>query len=102
MKNVVVTGASRGIGRAIALELGKRGYRVLVNYNESREKAEEIGKIIGEAVPMKADVSKYDEVEKMIEVFCERYGKIYALILNAGIYIRKNVWEMSLEDWKKQ
>ena len=101
MKNVVVTGASRGIGRAIAIELGKRGYRVLVNYNESREKAEKIGKMIGEAVPMKADVSKYEEVEKMIGDFCEKYGKIYALILNAGIYIRKNVEEMSVDDWKK-
>ncbi|NPA75238.1 MAG: SDR family oxidoreductase [Euryarchaeota archaeon] len=105
MKNVVVTGASRGIGRAIAIELGNAGYRVLVNFFKSKDMAKEVVSAIkgmgGEAVAMKADVADYGEVKSMISEFCESYGAIYGLVLNAGIYIRKPVNAMTLEDWDR-
>lgn len=103
MKNAVVTGASRGIGRAIALRLASEGYRVLVNYLNSEEKAREvvdtIRKMGGEGIPYRANVSVEEEVAEMIENFSKTYGKINALVINAGIYLRKRIWEMSSEEW---
>lgn len=68
---VVVTGASRGIGRAIALSLGKAGCKVLVNYARSSEEAEEVSKEIeafgGQAITFKGNVSNEDDVESMIK-----------------------------------
>jgi len=105
MKNIIITGASRGIGRATAIELVKRGYRVALNYNRSYEMAkkalEEIIEYGGEGELYKADVSNYVEVEKMVKDFSEKYGKIYGLVANAGVYIRRDIWKMSLEDWKR-
>ncbi len=105
MKNAVVTGASRGIGRAIAIELGKKGYRVLVNYNnsesEAQKTAEYVEKAGGSAVIMKASVAEYQEVSRMLKDFCARYGKIQSLILNAGIYIRRDVHSMNIEEWNR-
>ncbi len=105
MRNAVVTGASRGIGRAIAMELAERGYFVLVNFNKSRKQAfqvvEEIKNKGGRAIAMQADVSSYTEVKDMLSDFCEKYGAIHGLVLNAGIYIRKDFKTMSLEDWNR-
>ncbi len=105
MKNVVVTGASRGIGRAISIDLAKRGYRVALNYNKSLEGAEKVLKEIeefgGKAQIYKADVSSYSEVEEMVKRFYGDYGEIYGLVINAGIYIRKDIRSMSIEDWHK-
>ena len=105
MKNVIITGASRGIGRAIAIELAKKGYRIAINYNTSSDMAqnvlEKINKLGGEGAIYRADVSNPVEVENMVKDFCDKYGELYGLVANAGIYIRKNIWEMSLEDWKR-
>ena len=105
MKNVLITGASRGIGRATAILLGTHGYRVGINYFTSKEKAMEVKNIIlahgGEAEIYRADVSTYSQVEGMVRDFSEDFGKIYGLVANAGIYIRRNIREMSLEDWRK-
>ncbi len=105
MKNVIVTGASRGIGRAIAIELAKRGYRVGINYNKSEKEARELANIInekyGEAHPYRADVSSYQEIKNMVDSFYNDFGEIYGLVANAGIYIRKIMREMSIEDWKR-
>ncbi len=105
MKNVLVTGGSRGIGKAISYRLAKDGYRVAIIYHKSEDKAREIAKKIreigGDAVIYRADVSAYDEVKRVVDDFCDNYGEIYGLVLNAGIYIRKNVHHMSLEDWDR-
>ncbi len=105
MKNVIVTGASRGIGRAIAMELAKRGYRIAINYARSKDRALEVLKSIreigGEAEIYRADVSSYPEVENMVMEFHRKYGNIYGLVANAGIYIRKNIRDMSIDDWNR-
>lgn len=88
-KVALVTGASRGIGRAIALELAEQGAIVVVNYSGSEEKAEEVVKEIEEigteAVKIKANVAKEDEVKMMIKEVVDTYGKLDILVNNAGI-----------------
>lgn len=105
MKNVIVTGASRGIGRAIAIHLARKGYRVAVNYVNNEEAAKEVLRKIraigGEGEIYRADVSSYEDVAKMVREFYEAHGPIYGLVANAGIYIRKKIKEMSIEDWKR-
>ncbi len=86
MKVAVVTGASRGLGRQIALTLGKAGYYVAVNYNESAKEAEAVARLAGESsVAVKADVGSLREVEIMSEKIYRRWGRVDALINNAGL-----------------
>lgn len=88
-KVILVTGGSRGIGRAVCLAFAGAGSRVAVNYNLSREQAEslcsEINSAGGEAIAVKADVSSAVEVDKMVSSIVDRYGKIDVLVNNAGI-----------------
>ncbi|XP_052734332.1 3-oxoacyl-[acyl-carrier-protein] reductase 4 [Vigna angularis] len=85
---VVVTGASRGIGRAIALSLGKAGCKVLVNYARSSKEAEEVSKEIeefgGQALTFGGDVSNEADVEAMIKTAVDAWGTVDVLINNAG------------------
>lgn len=91
MKNcAIITGASRGIGRAIATTLAMDGYSVLINYNHSKSLAEELAKELAnkfkvEAVAFKADISKENEVAEMVSFAIERFKKIDVLINNAGV-----------------
>jgi 3-oxoacyl-[acyl-carrier protein] reductase len=84
----VVTGASRGIGRAIALALAGAGARVVVNYARSREAGEtvvaEVSKAGGEALAVGADVSRPDEVERLLNAAREAFGGLHAWVNNAG------------------
>uniref|UniRef100_A0A1J3F183 3-oxoacyl-[acyl-carrier-protein] reductase n=2 Tax=Noccaea caerulescens TaxID=107243 RepID=A0A1J3F183_NOCCA len=86
---VVVTGASRGIGKAIALSLGKAGCKVLVNYARSAKEAEEVSKQIeeygGQAITFGGDVSKEADVEAMMKMAVDKWGTIDVLVNNAGI-----------------
>lgn len=101
----VVTGASRGIGRGIALDLGRHGASVAVNYNESEEKAREVVDEInsgdGEAIAVQADVSDFDDVMGMREEVREEYGGIDVLVNNAGIAVDKKFVNMEPEDWNR-
>ncbi|AQL44378.1 beta-ketoacyl-ACP reductase [Halorientalis sp. IM1011] len=100
----VVTGASRGIGRGIAEELGRHGATVVVNYRSSEAAAHEVADRIdeagGEAVPLQADVSDQDEVDAMAERVGELYGSADVLVNNAGITIDKKFENMTKEDWE--
>ncbi|MET3682102.1 3-oxoacyl-[acyl-carrier protein] reductase [Alkalibacillus flavidus] len=88
-QTALVTGASRGIGKAIALELAKSGANVVVNYSGSQAKAEEVVeeiKAIGrDAIAIQANVSNSDDVQAMIKQTVEQFGSVDILVNNAGI-----------------
>lgn len=99
-KKAIVTGASRGIGRAIALKFAEHGAFVGINYFKSREKAEEVKNKVG-GMLLEADVSDEDEVEKMVNDFMDNTGGIDILVNNAGIYHRSSFIEMKSEQWDR-
>ena len=101
MKTVLVTGASRGIGREIAKELANKGYKVIANYNKSEELAKKLQQENTNIDIYKADVSKRAEVQKMIQYILEKYKKIDILINNAGIAENKLFTDVTDEDWKR-
>ncbi|WP_448514366.1 3-oxoacyl-[acyl-carrier-protein] reductase [Parathermosynechococcus lividus] len=100
----IVTGASRGIGRAIALELAGQGAAVVVNYARSAEAAMEVVHTIqgqgGQATAIAADVSVAEEVETLVAKTLDTYGRIDVLVNNAGITRDTLLLRMSLEDWQ--
>jgi len=102
-KKALVTGASRGIGQGIALALARQGADVAVNYRSSRERAEavvaEIKKSGRDSFSVQADVSKKEEVERMVKEVAERFGRIDVLVNNAGIAIFKSFDQLEEEDW---
>lgn len=104
-KIAVVTGASRGIGRAIALRLASQGAVVIVNYNGSKERAKgvkaEIEAAGGNAVLYQCDVSDYGSCETFIEDVVERYHRLDILINNAGITRDGLLMKMSEDDFDK-
>ncbi|PHT79731.1 3-oxoacyl-[acyl-carrier-protein] reductase, chloroplastic [Capsicum annuum] len=108
---VIVTGASRGIGKEIALALGKAGCKVLVNYARSSKEAEEVSKEVrvpllieacgGEALAFGGDVSKEEDVESMIKTVVDRWGTIDVLINNAGITRDTLLMRMKKSQWQE-
>lgn len=100
-KIILITGASRGIGREIAVELAKKGYKVIANYHKSTEKAMELKDGNENIEIYKADVSKRQEVKEMIKYIIDKYGKIDVLINNAGISEEKLFTDVTDEDWNK-
>lgn len=101
----VVTGSSRGIGRGIALDLGRHGACVVVNYNESEEEAQdvvdEINASKGSAMAVQGDVTKMEDMERMRDKVRDRHGGADVLINNAGITIDKKFVNMEREDWDR-
>lgn len=98
-KVILVTGASRGIGRKIANELDKKGYIVIANYNKSEKLAKTL-KEQGKNIEIyKADVSKREQVKEMVQYIIKKYEKIDVLINNAGISQSKLFNDVSDEDW---
>ena len=106
-KNVVITGSSRGIGRATALLFAKKGYNVLINYNISEEKAKEVKKEINEKYPnviaeiYKCDVSNFNECKNMANYALKLFGKVDVLVANAGISQFKLINDTTEEDFNK-
>ena len=102
-KIILVTGASRGIGRAIAKLLAENNYTVIANYNKSFNEAkslqDELNKKNIKIDIFKADVSKRDEVKELINFVLSKYGRIDVLINNAGIAQEKLFQDISDEDW---
>lgn len=102
-KTAIVTGASRGIGREIALLLAKEGARVAINYSGSKDKADEVVKLItdagGEAFAIQADVSDADSVKNMVDQTLEQFGSIDILVNNAGITRDNLLMRMKEDEW---
>lgn len=101
----IVTGSSSGIGRAVVIELAKRGASVVVNYRSSKKEADEVLKEIesngGRAIAVKADVSKKEDVDKLIQETLDAYNRLDIMIANAGIQVDAPFLEMDLEQWNK-
>lgn len=99
----IVTGASRGIGRAVALALGSEGARVVVNYNASPAGAEDVVAQItaggGLAVARQADVGVFSQAEALVKFGIETYGDLHILVNNAGITRDGLILTMSESDW---
>ena len=104
-KIAIVTGASRGIGREVAKELAESGITVIANYNKSEEEAKKLQQELEEQnfklEIFKADVSKREDVKKLVEYTIEKHGKIDILINNAGISEYKLFTDETDEDWDK-
>ncbi|MDR7074532.1 3-oxoacyl-[acyl-carrier-protein] reductase [Fictibacillus barbaricus] len=102
-KSVLVTGASRGIGRAIALYFAKQGAKVAVNFSGSEEKANEVVAEIkengGTAFAIKADISSSEDVTAMIKAVIDQFGSLDVLVNNAGITRDNLLMRMKEEDW---
>ena len=101
----LVTGASRGIGRAIAIELGRRGANVVVNYRSSATAAtataETIREADGKALPVQADIADYEQVQSMAATVHDRFGDLDVLVNNAGVTVDKKFENMTREDWDR-
>jgi 3-oxoacyl-[acyl-carrier protein] reductase len=99
----IVTGAGRGIGRAIALALAAEGAKVIVNYSRSAEAAEQVVAQIqaagGEARAVQADVADNAQIEALIRAAQETFGRVDILVNNAGITRDKLLLRMTEEDW---
>ncbi|HLG24949.1 MAG TPA: 3-oxoacyl-[acyl-carrier-protein] reductase [Candidatus Nanoarchaeia archaeon] len=104
-KIALVTGASRGIGKAIAIELAKHNAHVIVNYSSNQKDAEEVvGEIknLGKnSISIKADVSNPEEVKKMFGEIQSRFGRLDVLVNNAGITKDRSLWKMTPEEWNR-
>jgi len=103
-KVALITGGSRGIGRAVALELAARGAAAVVNYNKSSEAADEVVKKIqeagGKAAAFQADVSDFKQAEALVKFAIETFGDLSILVNNAGITKDTLIMMMSEADWE--
>ena len=105
MKTVLVTGGSRGIGKCVAENLAEEGYNVVLNYNKSKKQAEETKKNLAKKginiEIFKADVSKREEVKKLVSFTLKKYGNIDILINNAGIAKIQMFNDIKDADWNE-
>jgi len=104
-KVALITGASRGIGKAIALTFAKEGAKIIVNYNKSKKEADEVVTKIeslgSQAIALKCDVSKETEIKKMVSDTTNKFGRIDILVNNAGIVFDNDFKDKTVEHWKK-
>ena len=99
----IVTGASRGIGKAIALQFATEGAKVVVNYNRSdqqgAEVVNEIKKRGGQAIPVKANVSSPTDVKRLVQTAIDTFGRVDILVNNAGVLLTENFPETTEATW---
>ncbi|MGX5687651.1 SDR family NAD(P)-dependent oxidoreductase [Arcticibacter tournemirensis] len=104
-KIALVTGASRGLGTGIAIELAAQGAEVIVNYNGSENRASEVVKEIqdagGKAVKMQADVSDQASTDRLFKEIMRLYGRLDILINNAGTSQAKDIFDINNDDWNR-
>ena len=102
-KTIIVTGGSKGIGKEIVIELARNNYNVILNYNKSEEEAKNIQKLLlnenKKINIFKADITKREEVNKLINWVINKFGKIDVLINNAGISQIKMFTDLTDDDW---
>ncbi|MBU2998112.1 SDR family oxidoreductase [Cellulophaga baltica] len=105
-KVALVTGSSRGIGAEIVQQFGKSGAKVVINYNGSKEKAEEVVHAIitkgGEAIAVQADVSKPEDVARLFDATIAHFGKIDILVNNAGLMLNSSIKDAADDLFEKQ
>ena len=104
-KTALVTGASRGIGRGIAVSLAKAGAAVAVNYRSNKEEAEkvvaEISQFGVKSFPIQADVSNKSDVERMMAEVRSQFGQLNILVNNAGVVAMGSVEKVGEDEWDK-
>jgi NAD(P)-dependent dehydrogenase (short-subunit alcohol dehydrogenase family) len=104
-KTAIVTGGSRGIGRAISLALGNLGWQIVINYNTNQLAAEETLKAIktGNGIAVQANIAEAEDREKLVQQALETFGRIDLLVNNAGIAPkeRKDLLEISVDSYEK-
>jgi NAD(P)-dependent dehydrogenase (short-subunit alcohol dehydrogenase family) len=104
-QTALVTGAGRGVGKGIALELARAGCRVAVNYHSGRDGAEqtvsEIEKLGGEAFAVGADVASSERVNEMFDLVLSRFDRLDIMVNNAGVQTWKSLLELSESDWDR-
>jgi len=104
-KVAIVTGGTRGIGRAIVLDLAVNGADIVLNYRKSEDLAKELAKTITDmgrrAMVVQADVSSFDDAQAMVEKVLEEFKKVDILINNAGMNWDGVVWKMTEEQWDR-
>ena len=104
-KTALVTGGSRGIGAAIAIELGKQGAHVVINYNHSKEHADKVVETISaagsRAVALQADIAESEATRKLVEHAIKSFGSVDILVNNAGITRDKSFKKLSEHEWRQ-
>ncbi|HLH86097.1 MAG TPA: SDR family oxidoreductase [Thermoplasmataceae archaeon] len=102
---VLVTGGSRGIGRATALHLAKKGYDIALTYNSGEQESQSLSREISDlgrrALRFRADLSKKDEISRFCSDARSQLGKIFALVNNAGIYTGSTLKETTDDEWDR-
>ena len=105
-KTVLITGGSRGIGKATSIEFAKKGYNVVINYVSNDETAENLKKyIVGnygvKVILAKADISNEKQVKEMVEMVINQFGSIDVLVNNAGIAIDTTIEDKTVENFRR-
>ncbi len=102
-KVAIVTGGSRGIGAAIAIELAREGVDVAINYRKSEEQAKQVKETIESlgrrCLPIKADTSSFQDAQNMVKKVLDEFGRLDILVNNAGVNWDGVVWKMTEEQW---
>jgi 3-oxoacyl-[acyl-carrier protein] reductase len=104
-KVAIVTGSSRGIGRAVAERYAAEGARVVVNFVRGEREADAVVDAVkargGDATPIQGDVSRSDDVRKLVRATMDRYGRVDILVNNAGVMVAKAVLDTTEDDWDR-
>jgi 3-oxoacyl-[acyl-carrier protein] reductase len=104
-KTAIITGGTRGIGKAIVLKLAERGAAVALNFRKSSKEADELVKEIkdngGKAMAVQADVSNFNDAQEMVKKVVDEFGSIDILVTNAGMNWDGVIWKMTEEQWDR-